>query len=169
MKLLKYQKEAIVRSIMNDVPEVDYQELIQKEVTAWAVERLPANIKRIWDAPDSRSYLRTERYYFERAFIEAPGYWHTAANEDTDDAKALRAKISELKALEDAQDQARSELRSKVFAVVMSCNTHKQFIERLPEFEEYLPAEAAPSTNLPVVANIVANLTKAGWPKGKTS
>jgi hypothetical protein len=41
---------------------------------------------------------------------------------------------------------------------------------RLPEFEKYFPAEDAPiSKNLPALANMVADLTKLGWPKGKTS
>lgn len=38
----------------------------------------------------------------------------------------------------------------------------------MPEAEKYLPKEAKSSTNVPAVANVVADLVKAGWPKGKT-
>lgn len=37
----------------------------------------------------------------------------------------------------------------------------------MPEFAKYLPeADKAPDRSLPVVANVVSEFTKAGWPKG---
>lgn len=59
-------------------------------------------------------------------------------------------------------------LRSKLEATIASCSTLKQAKECLPEFEKYLPAEVTPADrSLPVVGNLVAELTKAGWPKKK--
>ena len=40
----------------------------------------------------------------------------------------------------------------------------------LPEFEKYLPADEQKALrSVPVVANLVADFTKAGWPKDKAA
>ncbi len=49
--------------------------------------------------------------------------------------------------------------------VVEGCNTVKQLKEALPEFAKYAPHEEATSKNLPALANVVAEFSKAGWPK----
>lgn len=56
-------------------------------------------------------------------------------------------------------------LCQRVFAE--TCSTLKTAKERLPEFEKYLPTERGTTgtINLPV-ANTVADLINAGWPKG---
>ena len=66
-----------------------------------------------------------------------------------------------------AQKETVSKLRSEVKALIAACHTLKQARERLPEFAKYLPAERspAPKQNPLMVANTVADLTKAGWPK----
>lgn len=46
-----------------------------------------------------------------------------------------------------------------------ACKTLKQARERLPEFEKYPPKDVEKSpTMLPALANLVADLTKVGWP-----
>ena len=50
----------------------------------------------------------------------------------------------------------------------LGASTRKGLADALPEFEKYLPAdEPAAVRSLPVVANVVADFVKAGWPKGK--
>ncbi len=58
-------------------------------------------------------------------------------------------------------------LRKQLTAVIASCTTLKQAKEALPEFIKYLPEEpgSAIDRTLPVVGNLVADLSKAGWPK----
>ena len=46
--------------------------------------------------------------------------------------------------------------------------TVDKFFEAFPEFEKYLPSEAQPTKNLPALANVVADLSKLGWPKNAT-
>ena len=58
-------------------------------------------------------------------------------------------------------------LRKQLTAVIASCTTLKQAKKALPEFVKYLPEEpgSAIDRTLPVVGNLVADLSKAGWPK----
>ena len=54
-------------------------------------------------------------------------------------------------------------------AAAMSCTTRKALANLLPEFEQYLPEDTpAAIRSLPAIANIVADFSKAGWPKDKT-
>lgn len=58
-------------------------------------------------------------------------------------------------------------LRKQLTAVIAACTTLKQAKEALPEFIKYLPEEPGNPVDrtLPVVGNLVADLSKAGWPK----
>jgi hypothetical protein len=62
--------------------------------------------------------------------------------------------------------KARRELENKLHAVVAGCNTRKQLVEALPEFEKYAPQEPTKLAGLPAVSGVVADLVAAGWPKG---
>lgn len=60
-------------------------------------------------------------------------------------------------------------LRKQLTATIDSCTTLKQAKEVLPEFIQYLPEEPTQvNRSLPVVGNLVADLSKAGWPKKKS-
>lgn len=60
-------------------------------------------------------------------------------------------------------------LRKQLTAVITACSTLKQATEALPEFIKYLPQEPDKTIDrtLPVVGNLFADLSKAGWPKKK--
>jgi hypothetical protein len=66
-----------------------------------------------------------------------------------------------------AKKKERDEAHTKLSAIVNGCNTLAQLKKLLPEFISYFPSEAAPTKNLPAVANMVADLSKLGWPKTK--
>ena len=84
------------------------------------------------------------------------------------EVEALRAEVDALKAEMDASNKARKALAEKLRAVAYSVTTRKALAAALPEFEKYLPPDdAAAIRTLPVVANVVADFVKAGWPKGK--
>lgn len=69
-----------------------------------------------------------------------------------------------------AQKRRRKDLEAKLSAAAESCTTRKALADLLPEFAKYLPEdEAAACKTLPAVANIVADFTKAGWPKAKAT
>ena len=63
------------------------------------------------------------------------------------------------------QRQHRESLKEKISGVIAGCTTVKTAKARLPEFAKYLPEEVEKTQNLPAIANLVADLTKLGWPK----
>jgi hypothetical protein len=50
---------------------------------------------------------------------------------------------------------------------IMACTTLKALETTFPEFKKYFPTETQPTKNLPALANVVADLSKLGWPKGE--
>ncbi len=64
------------------------------------------------------------------------------------------------------EDSKRAEVGRNLKAAIMACSSVKQLNERLPEFKNYYPSAEKPVTTLPALANVVADLTKLGWPDG---
>jgi hypothetical protein len=75
-----------------------------------------------------------------------------------DQIKAILAPYEEQ---EDERHNAESRL-SHAFAGI---NTLKQALTTFPEFKKYYPTEEQPTKNLPALANVMADLSKLGWPK----
>lgn len=165
MKLNTADRDAFVTAVIGDVPSVDYVTQAHLIVLDEVGAKLPAKVRAVWDSKELRGYVRCDNYFRANGFntsfaIPLGGYTPSAAN------------IKKLQALADkysAQRKQRDDLRAKVRAVIESCTTLKQAKERLPEFTKYLPAERGTTgvCGLPVIANVVADLSKAGWPKDK--
>ena len=165
MKLTNYIREAFVRSAMNDVPEVDYQELATKLVVGHVVSTAPAAIQKAIKAgsPESdwvgRSYLSMPG---SLRGVYVPGPHATRGN-------FPQPVLDEIKRLDEALSQQmtqRKELESNLTAAAKSVTTRAALVTLLPEFEKYLPAnEQAACKTLPAVANIMAGFVNAGWPK----
>lgn len=163
MKLTKSDREAFVAAVMDDVPQIDYDELAEKRATEIITAAYPAPVKAIYDDKKLREYINTQ-------YVGLPGCLQNFYGPKNFGAELYENE--ELNALSEkkrAQDAAYQALRLDVTAVINSCPTLKVAKERLPEFEKYLPADRDGSglANLPAVANVVAGLTKAGWPKGQ--
>ncbi len=162
MKLTNYMRDAFVRAVMDDVPEVDYKQQIRDTALKAAVEAMPAKLRAVWGDSALRDSVNTRHTRITDCVYETmPQYCgiEEALKAQADVLEALHAKHH-------AQETQRYELRTKVKAVAYSVKTRKQLAEMLPEFEKYLPAdEAAAIRTLPVVANVVAELVAAGWPK----
>lgn len=165
MKLSASDRDAFVTAVMGDVPRIDYEGQAKDMVRAECVAKLPPKVRALWDDKELRGFVRCDSYQHVYGFtgsvaVPPVGYTMTAAT--TKKVKALADKHA-------AQRKQRDALRDKVKAVIQGCTTLKQARERLPEFAKYLPAErgSTGATDLPAVANVVADLTKAGWPKGK--
>lgn len=166
MKLTSYMREAFVRAVMDDVPEVDYREKAEEAVTVFVVSLMPPAVAAIWNDKALRPYLGQERYSFYRDChwtLTAP--WFSAPEKVTGNP-GLQALVSRLYASHMDQRTQREELMRKLKAAASGCSMVKQLKAMLPEFAKYLPEEAAPSKNLPAVANLVTDFMKAGWPKG---
>lgn len=153
MRLTKVAKKAIVRSIMDDVPKLFTDEAqAHRDIQEALVKNMSAEVRKVYRiAPRA---LRTQHfsgweYGFSSSFELIVGDADTRLV-----TKPYRESCTQ-----------RNELRMKIEGIVEGCNTTKQLLAMLPEFEKYIPQEAAPSKNLPAVANVVADLTKMGWPK----
>jgi hypothetical protein len=167
MRLTQYHRQAFVSAVMNDVPEIDYDEIVHKLAQDHLVERMPPKVRAVFDDKQLRHYLTTTRTYFPGSVASAEFYGDEGDCYWWKQVPELSAKISEVLQQANKHHEQRNELERKLRAVAKSCTTRAALAKALPEFEKYLPAEDAPSTNLPALANVVADFVQAGWPKGK--
>ena len=156
MKLSKMTKEAIVRAIWNEVPEIDYK--ARKEaIQAALVELFTPEVKTLYKTQPGAlkvDYCAALRFFdmsYEDRYVTV--------------ADLTEAQINVVLEPYTNEDDARIEARNKLTALVMGCSTRNQLVKLLPECEKYLPAEASTDRSLPVVANVIADMTKLGWPK----
>lgn len=171
MKLTNSIRDAFVRAAMDDVPTVDYEEAIRKAVADAALRALPPSVRKVYDDEATRPYLERTHLHFGDVSISVIGRDGRWREPDTQLPKLAAKDVSAIEALTQkkaTQEATRKELQSKLRGAAYAVSTRKALVELLPEFEKYLPAdEAAANRTLPVVANIVADFTKAGWPKDK--
>lgn len=153
MKLTKYEKDAIVRAIMQDVPTKP-DHILKAEIQAAFVAGMSDPIKKLYKTHPKA--LKTDHV---ASWDTGIAYRVEFVVGDADVEKATKPFK--------AQKEARDEARCKLSAAVMGCNTLAQLKKLLPEFISYFPSETEPTKNLPAVANMVADLSKLGWPKGK--
>lgn len=163
MKLTKSDREAFVAAVMNDVPKIDYDERAQKLATELLLESYPAAIQKVYADKELRTYLQNS--YIGMPDCLSSFYGPSTESKSFYTDERLKAIAEEAQ----AQSQARRTLRESLTGIIGACSTLKQAQERLPEFEKYLPTDRGGSglTNLPAISNVVAELTKAGWPKGQ--
>lgn len=162
MKLTENLREAFVRAAMADVPTIDYREQLQKVVTAAAVNLLPPAVAAAYK--QFPEYIETRHVYAGSMYFYVPAVQSPVFPDD------VKQEIKRLDALNDAQNEMLSALRTKLDAAANSVTTRKALADLLPEFEKYLPADKRAATlNLPAVANIMADFARAGWPKGKAA
>lgn len=172
MRLTNTIRDAFVRAAMQDVPEVDYSESIRKAAVAAAVKALPPAVRKVYDDEKTRPYLETTYLRYGMTSVSVPGRdarWNEDDSQLPRITKADDAALNALAGSAKEQESTRNELERKLRSAAYAVTTRAALVEMLPEFEKYLPAdEAAANRTLPVIANIVADFTKAGWPKGKT-
>lgn len=151
MKLTKYQKEAIVRAIMQDVPEPAKRTV--EEIQAAFVKAMSKDCRTAYKkVPDA---LRVEHYWGGSIGLEYGHHAFIVGDADTRTVtEELQAAYNERKATE-----------NKLSHAIMSCTTLAALKKMFPEFIDYFPTEEQPTKNLPALANVVADLSKLGWPK----
>lgn len=153
MKLTKLHKEAIVRAIMQDTPPID------------KVKRAEAIITAIVKAmsPEVRKLYKTKPEALRKTSV---AYTNQYSNwQDVVVGDVTNAQIKEIVAPYDKEEQERNAMRRKLTAAFEGINTLKQALTAFPEFKKYYPTEMEPTKNLPALANVMADLTKLGWPK----
>lgn len=158
MKLTKYQKESIVRAIKNDIPTPDKKKR-RDAAQAAVVKIMSPECRKIFNRmPTALASMHVGDTLYDGCS------WGTrevvVGDADRDKIKAI------LKPYED-EDKKRYETINSLSAAILSCGTLAALMKTFPEFEKYYPTEEQPTKNLPALANVVADLTKLGWPKGK--
>lgn len=158
MKIGKWDKEAIVNAIMADVPKVDKKKR-KEEIQAAIVKAMSPEARKLYKTcPEAlRTYCIGELIY--------DGCTWSSRDVIIGDVKEL--KRDEILKPYKEEDQQRYNTKQSLKAAIMACTTLKQLKERLPEFEKYYPTAEKPVTTLPALANVVADLSKLGWPKGE--
>lgn len=170
MKLTNTIRDAFVRSAMSDVPSVDYAEKIRAATRNAVLNTLPKPVLAIYKDEKTRPYLKQRGVSLVRScstMVPWPDDWEKETSIRLSIGAKDREEIDQLGASMKAQDEGRLELERKLKACAYSVTTRKALVAMLPEFEKYLPAdEPAAARTLPVVANVVSDFVKAGWPKG---
>lgn len=157
-RITKWDKEAIVRAIMNDVPVPDKKKRKEELQAAIAKAMSPECRKLYKKCP---SALRT--YHLGEIIYDGCGW----GSREVIIGDVTPSQVDELTKKYTVEDRARQDARNSLKAAVMACTTIKQLNDRLPEFKSYFPTIEKPITTLPALANVVADLSKLGWPKGK--
>lgn len=159
MKLTKYQKEGIVRAIMNDVPKPDKSKR-HSEVQAAIVKAMTPECRKVHNkTPEALATQHTGSLTYDGCSYRT----HSVIIGDVP-KKKLEAILKPYVEADEAYEKARRQLK----AAVEGCSTLKQLETALPEFKKYFPTEQQPTKNLPALANVVADLSKLGWPKSAT-
>jgi hypothetical protein len=164
MRLNQSIKQAFIKSVLSDVPTTDYSELIRQRADQVAAENMPPKVRAVWDDKTLREALHYDYVYVGRQGMKLPvmgnrQHMENIVNADANIRGYLAAAIT--------QNDMLAGLRTKLEAVIGACSTTKQLAEALPECAKYLPPEPVKGSQLPAIANLVADLMKAGWPKGK--
>lgn len=167
MRLTKTDKEAFVRAVMDDVPKHDFDEMAKLMVIGHFKKVLPKEIVAILDDKKLRGYIDSnyvgmpreiDGFYTRYRPLGFQGWGHLPND--------VKIRLEELCTFKEEQTAKRDALRSQVTGMIEPVTTLKAALAKLPEFAKYLPAEreVTGTVNLPV-ANVVAELNKAGWPK----
>jgi hypothetical protein len=155
MRLTKYEKEAITRAIMHDVPCTPDSVLVS-EIKKAFVEGMSAPVQEMYKTHPKA--LRVERV---SSWDSGLSYGVDFIVGDADVKKVMKPF--------EAKKKERDAAHSKLSAIVNGCSTLAQLKKMLPEFSAYFPTETEPTKNLPAVANMVSELSKLGWPKTKAT
>lgn len=139
MRLIKSDKDAFVRAVMDDVPQIDYDEQMRSKCMAWAISIMPDKVRAVYNEFPQ---------YFETKYVNTPRGClgvHVPVLEYILDLEKLApdlwAELVEIGTLSIQQSQARYTLESKVRGLIETCSTLKKAQELLPEFVKYLPAD----------------------------
>jgi hypothetical protein len=161
MRLDKYAKRSIVKAIMADVPKPDKVKR-RADLQAAIVKAMSPAVRKVFK--ESPGALKTE--YFGDLLYDGVK-WDTR---DLVVGDVPKDKLEELAKPYKDEDDAIRAAHHKLEGAIEGCTTRKALMARLPEFETYYPAENAPmSKSVPALANVMADLSKLGWPKGKST
>jgi hypothetical protein len=155
MKLNKLTKQSIVRAIIADLPPID------KEARALAI--VNAIVKAM--SPEVRKLFKTNPSALRMATVRYTSPFRNWGH-DVTVGDVTEEQIKKILEPYESQEEARAQAENKLRHAFEGISTLKQALTTFPEFKKYYPTEEEPTKNLPALANVMADLSKLGWPKG---
>ena len=152
---------------MADVPKVDYvkqaRELVQKDM----YDALPDDVKEFYDKHKELLMGAQTRIIPTSGgpsiWVYVWGYGYSV-----EVPLATKVAASNLLELNKKQEEHLNTLSSKVMQTLCAYTTVAKLRNDCPQFDKYLPNEAAINYPVAVVGSPIPDLMLAGWPKGKT-
>jgi len=167
IRLTKAMREDILRKIMNDLPQVDYMNQVTDMCRKDVQQQLPMEIKNIIGT-------RHEIHLSEgQTRIILPNHYSTlricvrGALYGADVTEETRKAANDLVIKHNAQRETYNKLEQEVETTLAAYTTVAKLREACPQFDKYLPNEAAINHPMTVTTSPIPALQAAGWPKGK--
>lgn len=154
MRLTNFLRDAFIRNVANNIPEVKAPstEDIQSTLYTMAHPRLRA----VYDDEELRKQLNRSWCYFSNG---CSGYIVTFGFD-----------VDELQIIIDYKnlDKKRDDAITKVRLAAYGCKTLKELQAALPDLVDYMPDEDKPAKiSVPMVTGVVEALRDVGFPKEK--
>jgi hypothetical protein len=191
MQLNETHKARIINKIMADIPRVDYAAQAHALLQAKAIEKMPAEVRAVYDNPDLRPWLavrfathanhlggsyiiwQREGEHGHGGSLYAYRIHHNSAAEDRELVREVQGPLADISRAAEEQWKARSSMEDKLTTMLIGIRTLKQAKEMLEvELHKYLPVEPpkdaahkAAQASTALVPYVVANLREMGWPK----
>ena len=161
MKMTKYIKEQIFKSILSGLPEkINYKEQAQDAVWKDSFSQLPLELQEASNKNnDVKSYLSVmSRSIADCGCMYLRSYDHYVMSVDT--AK----EVKRLHKLIEDQNDKYCDIKNNLWGLIDKCTTVESFSKNYPEFAGYIPSQDKPITDLPAV-NLIAEMSQLGWKK----
>lgn len=160
-RLTKVMRQAFVSAVMEDVPDLN-DDICTEEFQAIIYRHMPPEVQKVYDLNKNWLEKRSEVIYGDQHNIWIYYHWDNYVT-DSLPQEALQY----LDRLRDRRDERRA-MRKKLEGITEGARTIKELKTMLPELEKYMPEDTpAPTKQLPVISNLMADVVKLGWPKGK--
>lgn len=167
IKLTKAMRQDICDKIMADVPKVNYRQqatdLIQKDMHDALSDDVKTFCKKYPELLQRAQVHLRPHSGGPGLRVDVRGYGYSA-----EIPLATKAVAMDLLELDKKQEQTREALTSKVMQTLLAYTTVAKLRNDCPQFDKYLPNEAAINYPIAVVGSPIPDLMLAGWPKGKT-
>jgi len=172
MRLTNHMREAFVSAVMADLPVIDYEQKIRDAFMKAHAASIPVAVKKILADEELSSWVKREGITLSKNRGSLPRDCYISFyGMVCGDNNALQSLAKEVAApfvvAWHEQVERIAHLSKTLRCAANNCNTTTQLADAYPEFNKYLPkSEAEVTRNLPAVANLVGEFTKAGWPSG---
>lgn len=175
IRLTNYLRDAFIRSVMNDLPSVDYQ----ADAMKIAQEAILSVFKTRFQAMSELDLAkaREEGWFGHTMYFAMPSPFNSCTVPGisggghgllkTINGGQIWNRLENLANSQNIQNDRYSKMRADLRSVVYSCTTVKSLKEKLPEFAKYLPTDSSTlvSTGALAVTNVAQQFRDAGWPK----